>query len=87
MLKHTQYALKAILDSLPSVLDKEWGQKNGTYIRNVLLYCFAQLLKPILILNFFSLLIRPPIVLQGNSLSAVSVSSTFDSTFRITLTN
>ena len=87
MLKHTHYALKAILDGLQSVLNKEWGQKNGPYFRNFLLYCFAQLLKLILILNFFSLLIRPPIALQGNSLSAVSVSSTFDSTFRITLTN
>ena len=87
MLKHAHYALKAILDGLPSVLNKEWGQKSGTYFRNFLLYCFAQLLKLILISNFFSLLIRPPIVLQGNSLSAVSVSSTFDSTFRITLTN
>ena len=71
MLKQTHYALTAMLDGLPSVLNKEWGQKNGTNFRMFLLYCFAQLLKLILILNLFSLLIRSPVVLQGNSLKAV----------------
>ena len=46
-----------------------------------LLHCFAQLLKPISTLNLFWLLVEPPIVLQGNSLSAVSLSITLGSTF------